>query len=193
MIDCWVSFPGGRPNLPNQSVSIWRPENETEQSTVLQIAPLIWACAFCPQAALQAGLGPTVFNAVTAVMAACVMLQLATAPAASAGPVHTAIKVTPAIHPVFYCTFFTCFCSLSQTWSAVLSRVFLFSLPVSQNVLRADLVPTASWNVTVKITAPVTEWQGRVSVVRATMDICVNTVRAEQINVHKERQECLKE
>lgn len=55
---------------------------------------------FCPQTALQAGLGRTVSNAVTAVMAVCAMLQLETVPAASAGPVHTAIKVTLALNPV---------------------------------------------------------------------------------------------
>lgn len=103
----------------------------------------------------------------------------------------------------------TCFCLVSHTWSCCreLSHevslaflfcffcdcIFLFYSSVSQNVLWADLVPTASWNVTVKITALVTEWQGRVSVAPATMDICVSTVRTEQINTHTERQKGPKE
>lgn len=49
---------------------------------------------FPPQAALQAGLGRTVSDAVTAVMAECVTLQPATVPAVWAGLVLTARKVT---------------------------------------------------------------------------------------------------
>lgn len=56
------------------------------------------------RAALQAGLGRIVSNAVTAVMEECVTLQVATVPAVWAGQVNTA----------------------------------------TENVLRADLVPTAS-------------------------------------------------
>ena len=49
---------------------------------------------FLPQAARQAGLGRTVSNAVTAVMAECVTLRPAIVLAVWAGLVHTAIKVT---------------------------------------------------------------------------------------------------
>lgn len=60
----------------------------------------------CPQTALQAGLGQAASIAVTAVMVVCVMLQAETAPAASAGPAHTATKVMLALNPVSFCFVF---------------------------------------------------------------------------------------
>lgn len=64
-----------------------------------------------------------------------------------------------------------------------MSSVLFF---LSQNVPREDLVPTASWNVAVKIMALATEWRGRVSAVQATMGIYVNMVRTEHAHKHKE-------
>lgn len=136
---------------------------------------LIGAC-FRPQAALRAGLVQIAPYAVTAVMEECVTLKLATAPVVWGGLVLTATQVMT----------FTCICSTLSIRRAVALIWWLFCvkslislsvcLVLFQPVLRVDLVPTVSWNATVKIMALVTEWWGHVSVVRATTDICVNTV-----------------
>lgn len=166
-----------------QEASLSHELNEKDQWTVTSCT-LMWACVLCPQAAFQAGLGLTVSNAVTAVTAPCVTLQLETVPAVWAGWVHTAMKV---ILFFSYCIFYAparahANVEISEERLCWFSVIHLLVLPISQNVLGADLVPTASWNVTAIITAPATEWRERVIVVQDIMDICVNMVRTEKMN-----------
>lgn len=68
-----------------------------KQKVFFSLSVCVW-----PQAALQAGLGRIVSNAVTAVMEECVTLQVATVPAVWAGQVNTATEVTTILYLVFF-------------------------------------------------------------------------------------------
>lgn len=150
-----------------------------------------------PQAALQVGLAQTVTSVVTAIMVPCVTLSVETVPVVWAGLAHAVTQVTTLTLLCFIskcyspelfapaCAHYHIHDRSTTAWTPDIDKckvarwlltVSFCAVCLSQNVPQADLVQTASWNAAVKIMAHVTEWQGRVSVARATTDMFVNTV-----------------